>query len=219
MLVVPVIILSLIIQAVLKSTYKKYSGILNSRGITGAHAAQIVLSSNNVAGVNIEHVQGEMTDHYDPRSNTIRLSDGVYESSTIAAVGIACHEAGHAVQHAQGYFPIKIRNSILPVCNFASKISIPMLFLGYLLGADFLCTFGVILFGSTALFQFLTLPVEFNASKRAIEIIEGGGILSGDESTGAKKVLRVAALTYVAAFLTSAMQLLRIILRFSRRRR
>ncbi len=218
-LVLPAIIFSLVIQFRLNSTYKKYSGIGNMRGITGAQAANMVLSYYGVSDVRIEQVAGTMTDHYDPTQKVIRLSEGVYDSASIAAIGIACHEAGHAAQHAEGYAPIKIRNSILPVCNIGSKLSIPLLIIGLILGFEPLVWVGIGFFGFTALFQFITLPVEFNASNRAIMVIESNGLLSFEEKIGAQKVLKVAAMTYVAALAVSLAQLLRLILKFTGRRR
>lgn len=218
-LVLPAIIFSLVIQFKLKSTYRKYSSVGNMRGITGAQAANMVLSYYGVSDVRVEQVAGTMTDHYDPTQKVIRLSDGVYGSSSIAAIGIACHEAGHAAQHAEGYAPIKIRNSILPVCNIGSKLSIPLLIIGLILGFEPLVWVGIGFFGFTALFQFITLPVEFNASNRAIMVIESNGLLSFEEKIGAQKVLKAAAMTYVAALAVSLAQLLRLILRFTGRRR
>lgn len=220
-LVVPVIIASLIIQARLKSTYAKYSGIGNARNITGAQAAQLVLGYYGVRDVTIEHVSGKLSDHYDPKSKVIRLSDGVFNSSSIAAVGIACHEAGHAAQHAEAYAPIKWRNLILPVCNIGSTLSMPLLIAGVLFGFEPLIWIGIGFFSFVAIFQLITLPVEFNASRRALNVIETNGLLSFDEKNGAAKVLKAAALTYVAALASSVAQLLRLILIYGggRRRR
>ena len=218
-LVVPVLIASMIIQAKLKSTYSRFSAIGNMRGVTGAQAAHIVLNYYGVTGVQIVPGSGTLTDHYDPRRNVIVLSEGVYNGSSIAAVGVACHEAGHAAQHAEGYLPIKIRNTILPVCNIGSTLSMPLLLVGLFIGYTPLVWIGIGLFGFTALFQFATLPVEFNASNRAINVIEANGILSYEEATGAKKVLKAAALTYVAALAVSVANLLRLIFRFGGRRR
>lgn len=221
-LVVPVIIASLIIQARLKSTYAKYSKIGNVRNITGAQAAQMVLGYYGIHDVTIEHVSGNLSDHYDPRSKVIRLSDGVFNGSSIAAVGVACHEAGHAAQHAEAYKPIKIRNLILPVCNIGSTLSMPLLIIGMLLSFEPLVWIGIGFFSFVALFQLITLPVEFNASRRALSVIESNGLLSFEEKNGAAKVLKMAAMTYVAALATSVAQLLRLILVFGgggRRRR
>lgn len=221
-LVVPVIIASLVIQFKLKSTFSKYSKIGNVRNITGAQAAQMVLNYYGIQDVTIEAVSGKLTDHYDPTSKVIRLSEGVFNSPSIAAVGVACHEAGHAAQHAEAYLPIRIRNFILPVCNIGSKMSIPLLIAGMIFSYEPLVWIGIGFFSFTAVFQFVTLPVEFNASKRALSVIESNGLLSFEEKSGAAKVLRMAAMTYVAALVTSLAQLLRLILLFGgggRRRR
>ena len=221
-LVVPVIIASLVIQAKLKSTYAKYSKIGNMRNITGAQAAQMVLGYYGIRDVAIEHISGNLSDHYDPKAKVIRLSDGVFNGSSIAAVGVACHEAGHAAQHAEAYAPIKVRNLILPVCNIGSTLSMPLLLIGMVLSLEPLVWIGIGFFSFVALFQLVTLPVEFNASKRALSVIESNGLLSFEEKNGASKVLKMAAMTYVAALATSVAQLLRLILMFSgggRRRR
>ncbi len=217
-LVVPVIIASLIIQAKLKSTYAKYSKIGNVRNITGAQAAQMVLGYYGIRDVNIEHVSGKLSDHYDPTSKVIRLSDGVFNGSSIAAVGVACHEAGHAAQHAESYKPIKVRNFILPVCNIGSTLSMPLLIAGLVFGYEPLIWIGIGFFSFVAVFQLITLPVEFNASKRALSVIESNGLLSFEEKNGAAKVLRMAAMTYVAALATSVAQILRLILLYGGRR-
>ena len=221
-LVLPVIIASLIIQARLKSTYAKYSRIGNARQITGAQAAQMVLGYYGIRDVRIEHVNGKLSDHYDPKAKVIRLSDGVFNGSSIAAVGVACHEAGHAAQHAEAYAPIKVRNLILPVCNIGSTLSMPLLLLGVVFSFEPLVWVGIGFFSFVALFQLITLPVEFNASRRALSVIESNGLLSFEEKNGAAKVLKMAAMTYVAALATSVAQLLRLILVFGgggRRRR
>ena len=218
-LVVPVIIISLIIQARLKSTYAKYSQVGNMRGITGSQAAKIVLDYYGVTDVQIHQASGKLTDHYDPTQKVIRLSEGVYGSNSIAAVGIACHEAGHAAQHAERYAPIKIRNSILPVCNIGQAVSIPLILIGLFSGFEPLIWIGIGFFSFTAIFQLVTLPVEFNASNRALSVIESNGLLSFEEKQGAAKVLRVAAMTYVAALAMSVANLLRLILNVNRRRR
>ncbi len=217
-LVVPVIIASLIIQAKLKSTYAKYSKIGNARNITGAQAAQMVLGYYGIHDVNIEYVSGKLSDHYDPTNKVIRLSDGVFNGSSIAAVGVACHEAGHAAQHAESYKPIKIRNFILPVCNIGSTLSMPLLIAGLIFGYEPLIWIGIGFFSFVAVFQLITLPVEFNASKRALSVIESNGLLSFEEKNGAAKVLKMAAMTYVAALATSIAQILRLILLYGGRR-
>lgn len=217
--VIPAIIFSLIIQFKLKSTYAKFSKVGNARRITGAQAAHMVLNYYGISDVNIVPTNGIMTDHYDPAQKVIRLSDGVFNSSSIAAVGIACHEAGHAAQHAENYAPIRIRNSILPVCNIGSSLSIPLLIAGVIFSLEPLVWIGIGFFAFTAVFQFVTLPVEFNASNRAINVIESNGLLSFEEKMGAEKVLKAAAMTYVAALAVSLAQLLRLIFRFTGRRR
>lgn len=216
----PALIFALIAQAKVKSNFNKYSKVRNSRGLTGAQAAQAVLNYYGITDVIIEHVSGKLTDHFDPKSGVIRLSDAVYSSSSIAAVGVACHEAGHAAQYAESYFPIKLRNAILPVCNFGSRFGIPIAIIGMFFAqpyAGYLITLGLILYSLVAFFQFATLPVEFNASRRAVKVIEETSLLYSDEIVGAKKVLKAAALTYVAALATSLANLLRLILIFTRR--
>lgn len=217
-LVVPAIIISLIAQWNVKSTYAKMKKIDNKRRITGAMAAQRVLAHYGITNVQITTVPGQLSDHYDPRANVIRLSPEVYSGTSIASVGIACHEAGHAAQHAQNYAPIKIRNAILPVANIGSSAGVLIAVIGYFLGFGLLVDIGIILFASVVAFQLVTLPVEFNASKRAIQVIEGTGLLYDDETVGAKKVLRAAAMTYVASLLVSLASLIRLILRTNRRR-
>lgn len=219
LLVLPVIIASLIISARMKSVYNRYSGVRNSRGITGAQAAQMVLNYYGITDVQIMTINGNLTDCYDPVQKVIKLSPGVYNGSSIASVGVACHEAGHAAQHAEAYLPIRIRNSILPVCNIGSSLSMPLLIIGLILSFEPLIWIGIGFFSFTAIFQLVTLPVEFNASNRAINVIESNGLLTFEEKLGAEKVLRNAALTYVAALAVSVAQLLRLILRFSGRRR
>ena len=206
------------------STFKKYAKQFSSRGITGAQAAQRVLSANGVYGVKIVKVAGNLTDHFDPQQNVIRLSDGVYDSTSPAAIGVACHEAGHAVQYAQGYAPIKLRAAIIPVTNFGTKIAWPLMLLGIVLsGLSYafynLVYVGIACFGLSLVFQLVTLPVEFNASRRAMTAIREGNILSDEELVGARKTLTAAAMTYVAAVATSLVQLLRLIAIYGRRRR
>ena len=223
-IVLPCIILSLIASASVNNTFKKYSKQLSSRNITGAQAAQRILTANNVSGVRIERISGNLTDHFDPKTNVIRLSDSVYNSTSTAAIGVACHEAGHAVQYAQEYFPIRIRAVIIPITNFGSKIAIPLILLGVLfsaLGSAFetLIYIGIVCFSLSLVFQLITLPVEFNASRRAITAIENAQLLTQDELQSAKKTLRAAAMTYVAATAVSLAQLLRLILLFGNRGR
>ena len=217
-LVVPMLVLSIIAQVKVKSTYAKQSKVLASRGLTGAQAAARMLYHYGVTDVRIElSPSGKLSDHFDPRSNVIRLSHGVYDGNSVAAIGIACHEAGHAVQHAQGYVPIKLRNSVLPVCNIGSALGIPLALIGYVMGFEPLVALGFILYSFIALFQFITLPVELNASRRAVKVIEETNMLQEDEIGGAKKVLTAAAMTYVTALLVSLANLLRLVLRFNRR--
>ena len=206
------------------STFKKYAAQHSIRRITGAQAAQRVLSANGVTGVQIVRVSGNLTDHYDPRTNIIRLSDSVYDATSTAAIGVACHEAGHAVQYAQGYAPIKLRAAVIPLTNFGTKIAWPLMLLGTLLsGMSYvfynLVYVGIACFGLSLVFQLITLPVEFNASRRAMTAIREGNLLTDEELVGARKTLTAAALTYVAAVATSLVQLLRLIAIYGRRRR
>lgn len=218
--IVPCVILSLICQFAVKSTFAKYSAVHNSRNMTGAQAADYVLRQNGVTGVRIEHVSGSLTDHFDPRSNTIRLSDTVYNSASVAAVGVAAHEAGHAVQHAQNYLPNKIRSAILPAARLGSGLSWIFILLGlifyYRIGAVLLYI-GIILFSASVLFTVATLPVEFNASSRALKTIKDNNLLPPEEYKGARSVLRAAAMTYIASAITAIMQLLRLLFIAKRR--
>lgn len=223
-IVLPCLILSLWASARVNSTFKRYSGQFSSRRITGAQAAERVLRMNGVYGVRIEQVGGKLTDHFDPKANVIHLSEGVYNSTSTAAIGVACHEAGHAVQYAQSYFPIKVRAAIIPITNFGSKLAMPLILLGILFSAfaDFSYTMvylGIACFGLSLVFQLVTLPVEFNASRRAMAAIDDGELLTAEERKGAKKTLSAAAMTYVAATAVALAQLLRLILLFGRRRR
>lgn len=213
----PVIIFSLYAQFMVKSAYKKYSRIQNSRRLTGAMAAQAVLRHYGINNVRIMPISGKMTDNFNPKDNTIYLSEGVYNSTTVAAVGIACHEAGHAAQHAEDYAPNKIRTALVPVTNFGSRFGLIIAFIGYALAfasyalsaiSFYIIVAGLALYGLTALFQLVTLPVEFNASHRALQVIEETGLLAGDEYKGARKVLTAAAMTYVAALATAFVNLL-----------
>ena len=218
-LVVPVLIISLIASARVNLSFKKYSSVLSSRNLTGAQAAFEVLRHYGITNVQIERVNGNLTDHYDPRTNVIRLSDSVYNSTSVAAIGVACHEAGHAAQYAQNYAPIKIRNIVLPAANLGSKAGFPLALIGFFLNFEILAIAGIVFFSFAVLFQLVTLPVEFNASKRALDVISDADILSVDEKVGAKKVLTAAAMTYVAALAVSIANLLRLILMFNRKRR
>lgn len=223
-LVLPFVILSLWASSNVNSTFQKYSKVYSIRRITGAEAAQRVLSANGVSGVRIERVGGNLTDHYDPRTNVIRLSDAVYSSTSTAAIGVACHEAGHAVQYAQNFAPIKLRAAVIPVTNIGSKLAMPLILMGVLFSvfADlsfFLVYAGIACFGLSLVFQLITLPVEFDASRRAMQAISSVNILTEEEQRGAKKTLTAAAMTYVAATAVALMQLLRLIMIFGGRRR
>lgn len=216
-LVMPAIILSLFAQAKVTGTFNKYQKIKNHRGMTGAEAARKILDLNGLYNVKVEHVRGSLTDHFDPRTNVIRLSDSVYNSDSVAAVGVAAHEAGHAVQHAEKYGPIQLRNMILPVANLGSQLAIPLIIIGFMFEILSLVRFAIVFFAAAVLFQIVTLPVEFNASKRAVIALEEG-YLHDEEIKGVKKVLSAAAMTYVAAAAVSVAQLLRLILLSNRRR-
>ena len=223
-LVLPCLILSLWASSNVNSTFKKYSKQLSSRRITGAQAAQRVLSANGVSGVRIERIHGNLNDHFDPKTNVIRLSDSVYDETSTAAIGVACHEAGHAVQYAQDYAPIKLRAAIVPVTNIGSRLAMPLILLGLLFSFGENISFGFVYagiacFGLSVVFQLVTLPVEFNASRRAMEAIESGNILTEEEQRGARKTLTAAALTYVAATAVALAQLLRLLVVFGGRRR
>ena len=223
-LVLPFVILSLWASSNVNSTFRKYSQQLSRRHITGADAAQRVLSANGVSGVRIERVGGNLTDHYDPRTNVIRLSDSVYSSTSTAAIGVACHEAGHAVQYAVNYAPIKLRAAVIPLTNFGSKIAMPLILAGILFStfgyfSDALVYAGIACFGFSLVFQLVTLPVEFNASHRAMQAIETANLLTEEEQRGAKKTLKAAAMTYVAATAVALAQLIRLIAIFGGRRR
>lgn len=215
-------ICSALAAANVRGTYAKWSRVPNQRGITGADAAAAILRASNTRGVRIHAIQGRLTDHYNPREQSLGLSEGVYSESSIAAVGIAAHEAGHAIQHGTGYAMLRARNAIVPVVNIGSRLSLPILLIGFMFQSRFgdsLLMVGVVLFALSFLFTLITLPVEFNASRRALEAIETGGLLTGKELAGTRQVLRAAALTYVAAAAASLLSLLRIILLVSGRSR
>ena len=223
-LVLPCLLLSLWASAHVNSTFRRYSKQRSQRGLTGADAAARVLAANGVRDVRIEHISGNLTDHYDPRTNVIRLSDNVYGSTSTAAIGVACHEAGHAVQYAQSYAPIKLRAAIIPLTNFGSKLAMPLILLGLLLSSlgrmsNLFIYLGIACFGFSLVFQLVTLPVEFNASRRALAAIEQTGILTDEERAGARKTLTAAALTYVAATAAALAQLLRLLVLFGGRNR
>ena len=215
----PGLLLALYAQFKVKHTFSVYSKVSNSRGLTGADAAREVLRQNGVDNVRIERVSGELTDHYDPRSNVIRLSDSVYSSVSVAAVGVAAHEAGHAVQYAQSYGPIKLRAAIVPACNIGSQIGIPLAVIGAVMDFYGLVIAGIALFGLAVVFQIVTLPVEFNASRRALQAINSSSLLTGDEYSGARRVLTAAAMSYVAAMIQAIMTLLYYVTRLTGNRR
>lgn len=212
-LVIPAMIISVWAQYKVKSTFNKFSKVRNVRNVTGAYAAQAVLSYYGISDVRIERVSGKLTDHFDPKGKVIRLSEGVYDSTSVAAIGVACHEAGHAAQHAEGYTPIRIRNSIIPVCNIGSKLGIPIALIGLFMSAEPVIYIGLALYAGIFIFHLVTLPVEFNASRRAISVIDSTDLLYDDEIGGAKKVLSAAAMTYVASMLVALASFLRIALR------
>lgn len=223
-LVLPCILLSLWASANVNSTFKKYSRQFSSRRITGAEAALRVLHANGITNIRIDRINGNLTDHFDPTSNVIRLSDDVYDNTSTAAIGVACHEAGHAVQYADGYYPIKLRAAIIPVTNFGSRLAMPLIIIGLLLSAfasvsTFLVYLGIACFSLSLIFQLITLPVEFNASRRALQAIDSGELLTSDERCGAKATLTAAALTYVAATAVAFAQLARLLVLFGGRRR
>lgn len=214
------LILSLIAQAKVRSTFEKYSRVRSISGMTGAEAAERILYRAGIFDVRVEHISGSLTDHYDPRKKVLRLSDSVYGSNSVAAIGVAAHECGHAIQHQHAYAPLMIRDSLVPVVNFGSAIAWPLILIGLIFGGSMtLINLGIILFSLAVVFQLVTLPVEFNASKRAVQKLEESGILFGEELNYSKKVLSAAALTYVAAAATSVLQLLRLIILFGGGRR
>lgn len=220
-LLLPAMIFALVAQARVQSTFKKYDRVHSQRGMTGGDAARRILDLNGLYHVKVEYVRGHLNDHFDPRTNVIRLSDATYGSTSVAAIGVAAHEAGHAVQHATGYAPIRLRGAIIPVTQFGSRLAMPLFLIGLLLTGfsasggslgELLMLGGIILFSLSTLFQLVTLPVEFNASSRALRTLEESGILQGEEISGAGAVLSAAAMTYVAALATSLAYLLRFIL-------
>lgn len=217
--VLPALIFTLIAQWGVKSAYKKASGLHVSSMKTGAEVAERILHAAGITNVNIVPIAGEMTDNFNPKTNTVSLSQGVYGASTIAAAGIAAHEVGHAIQYAKGYAPLKLRNTIIPICNIGSTLSMPLILLGFLFSFQALVTVGIAFFALAVLFQLITLPVEFNASRRAMSLLQSAGILGASELPQAKKVLSAAAMTYVAALAVSVMQLVRLIALFGRGRR
>ena len=223
-LVLPCVILAMIASAKVNSTFKRYSQVHSLRRVSGAQAAQRVLSANGVSGVRIERVSGNLTDHFDPKTNVIRLSENVYDATSVAAIGVACHEAGHAVQYAHHYAPIKLRAAIIPITNIGSKLAMPLILLGLLLSFGETLSYGFVYagiacFSLSLVFQLVTLPVEFNASRRAMNAIADSNILTDEEQKGARKTLTAAAMTYVAATAVALAQLLRLLVIFGGRRR
>jgi len=218
-LVLPAMLFAMWAQFNVQSTFNKYTRTPSERGMTGRDAARLILDRNGLYDVRIEQVAGNLTDHYDPRTNVIRLSASTYNVQSAAAVGVAAHEAGHAVQHAEGYGPIKVREAIIPITQLGSKLALPLVIAGILLSFYPLAYAGIILFGAVTVFQLVTLPVEFNASARAVEALDASGTLSGNGLDASKKVLRAAALTYVAALFVSLANLLRLVIMVSGRSR
>ena len=221
MLVIIGVIICLLASSRMKSTFNKYSRVRNHSGMTGREAAEQVLRGAGIYDVRVEHISGDLTDHYDPRTKVLRLSDATYNSTSVAAIGVAAHECGHAIQHATGYAPLKIRGALVPVANFGSTIAWPLILIGLLFSSQSSMLFlnlGIIAFSLAVLFQIVTLPVEFNASSRAIRILGSSGMLYEDEVDATKKVLSAAALTYVAGAASAILQLLRIILLANSRR-
>lgn len=217
LLLIPALILAMWAQFKVNSTFKKYSKIACARGLTGADAARMILDKNGLYNVQVRHIPGNLTDNFDPRTNVVSLSDATYSSRSIGAIGVAAHECGHAVQHAVGYAPIKVRNAIVPVVSFCSKLAMPIILIGFIFAffgsfSTTLVDIGIILYAATVAFQLITLPVEFNASSRALKTLDSFGMLGSDEIKGARKVLSAAAMTYVAAAFSAIMSLLRLIL-------
>lgn len=216
--IIPALLFGIWAQISVQSAFSKYSRVPSARGYTGAEVAKLLLEQNGIYDVTIRHISGSLTDNFNPREKTLNLSDDVYNSTSVAAIGVAAHETGHAIQHAVGYRPIKWREAIIPVTQLGSWAYFPIILLGIVFSSQTLVNVGILLFATIALFQLVTLPVEFNASNRAIATIENNGILYGNEITGAKAVLRAAALTYVAALVSSLAQLLRLLVIFGGRR-
>ena len=218
-LILPAMLLGLWAQARVNSTFNRYSHVRCRQGYTGSQIARRILDANGLTDVRIEGIRGNLTDHYDPTARVVRLSDSVYDSPSIAAIGVAAHEVGHAIQHANSYAPLTIRNAIIPVTNIGSKLSIPLILLGVVMSFQPLVTVGIVAFSLMAVFQLITLPVEFNASSRALATLNGEHFLDEEEVYGARKVLSAAALTYVAALVMSLAQLMRLVALFGNRDR
>jgi hypothetical protein len=217
-ILIPLMILAAVASRGVKTTFEKYHRIRSARNITGAEAAQLMLNRNGIYDVKIERISGNLTDHYDPRSKTIRLSDPVYSNASVASISVACHEVGHAIQHAMGYKPLSFRTALLPAAQLGTQAVWPLFFIGLILSFPALMQIGIIFFSFSVLFQLVTLPVEFNASSRALQSMEETGILIAEENDGAKKVLKAAAMTYVAAAAMAIGQLIRMLLLSNRRR-
>jgi len=222
-ILIPAFLLAMLAQARVSTALSKFSHVVTAKGMTGAQIAQVILSNSGISDVTIERLEANSGDHYDPGSKVIRLSAHVYDSASVTAVAVAAHEAGHALQHYESYSPLTVRNSIFPVVRFTSGAAVPLIIAGFLLGvgstiAPILIDIGIVFFATAVVFHLITLPVEFNASRRAKEVLEQGSYLNNEELTGARKVLNAAALTYVAAAMMSALQLLRFILMANRRR-
>lgn len=215
LIVILMTVICMIAQGNVTSTFNKYSKVANSRGYTGADVAKMLLHQNGIYDVQVEHIRGSLTDHYDPVKKVLRLSDSVYGSKSVAALGVAAHETGHAVQHAKGYVPLTLRSAIFPIVNFSSKVAMPIFIIGLLIGGLInsynLALIGAVLFGAVVVFQLVTLPVEFNASSRALKMLGDYNYLEPNEVSGARKVLSAAAMTYVAAAASSIVQLLRLL--------
>ena len=223
-IVLPCLLLAMLASSRVNSTFRRYSKQLSVRHVTGRDAAMRVLQANGISNVRIERISGNLTDHFDPKTNVIRLSDAVYDSTSTAAIGVACHEAGHAVQYAQSYFPMQVRAAIIPATNIGSRLAMPLILLGVLFGVGGTYNYslvyaGILCFSLSLVFQLVTLPVEFNASRRAMVAIKDSNILTEEEQSGAKKTLTAAAMTYVAAVAVAAAQLLRLVLLFGGRNR
>lgn len=210
-LVLPAVLISMWASAKVKSTFRKYDQVRNARGLTGYQVARMILDYHGLNGVQVIEIPGELSDHYDPKAQVVRLSSATFSSTSVSAVGVAAHETGHAIQYAEGYMPIRVRMAIQPVCQVASNLTMPLVIIGLIFSFQPLITMGILFFAVATLFQVATLPVEFNASSQAMSILENARILEGDELEGANATLRAAALTYLAALLVSLMNLLRLI--------
>lgn len=216
-ILIPGLLLAMYAQAKVSSTYNRYKKVTSHSGYTGAQFARKMLNDNGLYDVTITQISGRMSDHYDPRANQVRLSAEVYNGTSIASLGIAAHEVGHAVQHATNYFPLTVRNLVVPVTNFSSSIYMLFIFIGIIMNSFSMIQFGIMLFAVIVIFQVITLPVEFNASRRAIATLGGDGVLDAEELSGAKRVLGAAAMTYVAAMVTAVLQLLQLLMVFGGR--